>query len=1199
MYLKKLEIIGFKSFAERTVLNFEQGMTAVVGPNGCGKSNIADAVRWVLGEQSAKALRGGSMQDVIFNGAESMKAMSMAEVSITLAECEEVLNTDYHEVTITRRVFRSGDSQYYMNKQACRLKDIHRQFMDTGIGRNSYSILEQGKIDQILSSRPEDRRIVFEEASGVTKFKSDRKEAMRKLDRVEQNLARLDDVIREVKRRMISLQRQAGKARRYQEIQGKLKGYELWLTKHELDTMQGGIGELEVKLSELDQGMQSQRAAIHSKEQMVEQARVELEKADKVIADVMERAVGLRNELNNVQQSIKVNHERIREMEAYASRDSKDAEEARNRLEVHRSNLKQVTEGLEGVREQRDQAGKVLQEHRDQLSQFETEAKELRVEVQTLRNQSHALEKKSSQAQQQLRDFDERERSRMVRQERLKEECQTLNEQFEVRGRRLAELKEGSEVHAKEAKNEQQLMDKIQQQRQDKGEALKQNRQTLNEVRQRSAGVKAKLDLLKAQEADREDFAKGARSLLGEDELAGVDRSKVFGALTEKFRAKRKAQTALESIFRTWLDAVVVEDEKTLHDVLEALEQGDHGEARIFAVDGDNLRPQIDGAAGTCLLEQVTVEKGFEQLAQRLLGHVFVVDHLSDVGQVPLGAIYVTPTGSILRWDGCGEVYAKDRESGNPLARQAAIAEAEELLAADSAEIEQLEAFVSAAQSEESQLEHTLREKREAIQKLHREQANREGELRSVSRDVEQTEKRLGQVQRQLKELLDAHGESDADREKMLQVIEQSRKEQDMLRARIEERALASDQIETRRNQANQAATEHRIRFAELEQQLTNQERQIKNTQERIAEFESTVAERTSGMSNYQQRVESLKKEIADAEARVQPLEAQLKEVNDSLESERESRKSKLAMVQEAEKELRVKRSEIESKQEVHGKIEVDIAERRVRYENTIQRITETYKISLQQVHKSEEPEWEEEEAPSWDALGVIVGEMKAKLEKMGPVNMVAIEEFQEAEDRYQFLIAQQEDLLQSKQHITDAIQGFNERTTELFTETFNKVNENFQQMFKQLFGGGEARLELQACEDILEAGIDIIAKPPGKKPQTISLLSGGERTMTAVALLFSLYLVKPSPFCVLDELDAALDDANIGRFIAMVQGFLDRSQFIVITHNQKTIAAADVLYGVTQHRKGISNIVSVKLTDHDKDPEEVARAKHLTGADA
>lgn len=1193
MYLKKVEFVGFKSFAEKTVMNFEPGMTAVVGPNGCGKSNIADAVRWVLGEQSAKALRGGKMLDVIFNGADGVKPTNFAEVSLTLAECESALGMEYNEVNITRRLFRSGDSQYLLNKQSCRLKDIQRLFMDTGVGRNSYSILEQGKIDQILSSRPEDRRIVFEEASGITKYKTDRNEALRKLEHTEQNLQRLDDVIREVKRRMISLQRQAGKARRYQEIQQALRGRDLWLSRHKLETMREGIGELEVKAYELEKAMEARRASVEGDEAKVTAAREDLERTDREIAEVMEAAVTIRNELNQARQSVKINRERIEEMKAYATRDSRDAEEARARIDQHRQGLVEIEEQLGEAAGLRDAAEAGLKERLEEVRALEVRSQGERKSLSEKRGRSLALEQRQQQVQGKIRAFDERERGRLVQQERLREEARELEEAKGTRGARVEELKAGMEESARREGAAKEKVAKLLEQQQRHGEALQARRRELGELEQGVAGLRATLEVLRAQEAEKEDFPAGARALLGGGEIAGLDRSGVVGELAKNLRAEKKAQTALESVLRVWMDAVVVREASSLPDVLEALAGAKAGAARVLAVNGVAAAEGVEGP-GVALRSKVKCGAELAPLVDRLLAGVFLVEDLRGAGMPARGQTFVTGAGHLLSGEGVLECYAADQDLGNPLALQARIAETEGLLAEREAAAAGVRGLLEAAQGEESGLQEALRGAREALQQAQRDHAGREAEFQTVSRELAQGVERLAKVLNQLAVLEETHGASDAERAELAGALEGARAEQEGLREEIEAAAKAFEAVEAQRNEAQQVATEHRIRFAEHRQKVELLERQKQNLSDRIREFETTIQERSAGISTYEQRVLKLDEAVRAAQAAIPPLEEKLAERNGRIEASRALRQERQEALQGLEQGLRVLRQQGEALQAEHGRLDVDLAQRRVRLENLTQRVTETYHVTLPEVQHAEEPEWEEGAAPAWEELERSVEFMKNKLEDMGPVNMVAIEEFQEQEDRHQFLCAQQEDLQKSKAELMETIQTLNQTSTELFNETFRKVNENFQGMFRQLFGGGEAYLELVDTGDVLEAGIDIIAKPPGKKPQVISLLSGGERTMTAVALLFALYMVKPSPFCILDELDAALDDANIGRFVGVVQAFLKESQFIVITHNQKTIAAADVLYGVTQQRKGISKVVSVKLTDHDKDAEDVLRSKQM-----
>jgi chromosome segregation protein len=1181
MYLKKVEFIGFKSFAERTVMNFLPGMTSIVGPNGCGKSNIADAVRWVLGEQSAKALRGGKMQDVIFNGAEGFKPTNMSEVSLTLSECEDVLPMDYHEVTITRRLFRSGESEYYLNKQPCRLRDIHRLFMDTGVGRNSYSILEQGKIDQVLSSRPEDRRLVFEEASGITKFKADRREALRKLEHTEQNLLRLDDVVREVKRRMISLQRQAGKARRYQEIQQRLQGRELWLSRHRMEEMSEAISDKEKRMEVLQEELTVSRADVATREGAIAEAREVLESADRVIADRMEAAVNLRNQLHQLKESVRVNGERIEEMKAYANRDHKDAEEARARLEQHHRTLAECEEALKKVRQAGGEEEALLQQRQQAVQALETSNAELRQTLRSLRTELEEQEQAAAKAQSSIREFEERERSRLVHQERLREGIREQEEAEAGRTERVQQLTSEVEAVNTRQRELQSRVDRAVAQQQQQGQSLTEQRAKLNEREQEVAGLKARLDVLHAQARDQEQFPAGARTLLSGEPLAGVDASRLVGALAEQVRTEPACQMALESLLRHWMDAVVVQDTAGLSTVFDALTSGEPEAVRVLAVQGIAPVSAAAEGPGEAFAPKVQTSPELRPLMDRLFAGVRLVSSFDQVPPPQPGQVWVTREGHILRGDGSLEVFSAEQEQGNPLALQAKITKTREALTRAEEESAHLRGSLEATQGEESRLREALKKDREDLQEISRRHAGLESELRSATLELEQGQARHRQLTNQLAPLTETHSESDEQRRSFVEALESARARQEEIKAVIEDHTKSFEAAEGERNTALQVATEQRIKCAEHRQKVESLERQHHNLTERIRELEGTVRDRNDGVMSHTERVEALQQACEEAKEKIPPLEEQLKERTAEIESEREQRQQRQTEVHQLEQALKAARQAVEAKSGESSRIDVDLAQRRVRLENLVQRVTETYQMGAQDIYRVEEPDWEQETPPGWDELEEAVNAMKAKLESMGPVNMVAIEEYQEQEDRYQFLMTQQEDLVQAKQKLLETIEQINSTTTEMFNTTFEKVNSHFQDMFKKLFGGGEAYLELVDAENVLESGIDIVAKPPGKKPQVISLLSGGERTMTAVALLFALYTVKPSPFCILDELDAALDDANIGRFVALVQSFLKDSQFIVITHNQKTIAAADVLYGITQERKGVSKVVSVKLTDH------------------
>jgi chromosome segregation protein len=692
--------------------------------------------------------------------------------------------------------------------------------------------------------------------------------------------------------------------------------------------------------------------------------------------------------------------------------------------------------------------------------------------------------------------------------------------------------------------------------------------------------------------AEKEEFPPGAQALLSDQEIVGLDRSRLRGALAEGLRTGKRTQRALESLMRSHVDAVLVEDAGQLLLLLDVLTQGNLGAARVLAVQGVSVPPPSASGQGERFAPLVEAPENLRPLVDRLFAGVFLVDDLHRAGMPLPGQVFVTVEGHVLRGDGGLEVYRPDQDSSNPIALQARIDETAAMLVQEQELAEDVRARLEASQGEEARLQERLRTAREEAQTLNRELAGKEAELRNAQRDWEQGAHRLQQLSAQLKQLDETHGDADAEGRRMTEELESLRTEQTSLRSELEEMAGWADEAETKRNEAVARVTDLRIQFAEKRQHVEMLQRQQQSVKDRIRELETTIQERSEGVSTYEERVVKLQEEIAASEARIGPLEASLVEREAAVAAERESRRTRQFSMHDLEKELRQKRAVLEAQSGEASQLDVDLAQRRVRMENLTQRMTEGYHLSLPEVMEVAEPEWEENESQDWGELERAVEEMKNRLEQMGPVNMVAIEEYQEQEDRYQFLMAQQEDLTKSKDQLLETIRHINETTTEMFNETFDKVNTHFQTIFKKLFGGGEAFLELMDADDVLESGIDIVAKPPGKKPQVISLLSGGERTMTAVALLFALYSVKPSPFCILDELDAALDDANIGRFVSLVQSFLTDSQFVVITHNQKTISASDVLYGVTQEHKGVSKVVSVKLTDHDKDPEDVAKSK-------
>jgi len=1171
MYLKSVDIVGFKSFAEKTHLEFEPGMTAIVGPNGCGKSNVSDAIRWVLGESRARALRGATMEDCIFNGTDSHKPLGMAEVTLTLADCEQVLDIGLHEVSITRRVFRSGESDYFINKKACRRKDIHRLFMDTGIGTNSYSVLEQGKIDQILSSRPDDRRAVFEEASGITKYKSDKKESLRKLEQTEANLLRLADVIREVKRQIISLQRQAGKAQRFKEIQVNLRSLDIYVTRTHLAEFETSIKDIQGVLEILRLKVNESHNGIDAANGQTDGLRAELHELEQIIGATMDESMRVKNELERATQTIRTNAERVSELESLAQQNSKESEEAKSRLEQHRASLDEVLKLIESAVVGKKEAAIELE--KVTAAQRETEAKvhSDREELNRMRSESMELDSRIGRLQNELSEIDAKERAGVIRKEQLAAEKSGLERSLASFQERQTDMVTQVEELRLAVAAAEQLLNDLQTKRTTFAEQIQTLQNETAELNRQLTDKNARLEMIAA---DREEgFPSGARHLLETKD------ENVIGPLAEQFTASAGFETALEAVLRPWMDALVVKSRAGARNVLTLLAGSDHGAVRLLSADAP--APSPVQANGTPLLSQVSFANEVAPLAAQLLANVFVADRLQSIPlTLPAGAIFVTKAGELLTAEGAAELWKPEEGDVNPLGRhhlrEQLQGEIEVLSKELTGKCERLEAL----RAEQSGTGNALESARSELDARRRTLAVQEGEAQVITRELESARERVETVTFEFNVLIEAKGTGEDRRTAVAREGAEAREKLAKTRQQISSKAETLNALEEKRGEALSATSECRVQYSQREQRLESLLSRRQPLEARLKELQDVISERTRGVSTYQERVVQLKETSAGAEGQLDGLKEAVTAAEAKLAETRQVRETKTAFLTEREQSLRSMQQQLEELQGQKTGFEVELAEQRMRHQNAADRLTSTWQITLEELAREPEPEWEDEK-PDMEELETQVAEYRAKLDSMGPVNLVAIEEHAELEERFAFLNQQEADLIKAKGQLLEMIKKINETTTEMFKETFDKVNANFENMFKDLFGGGSAKLVLVDEEDVLESGIEIIARPPGKKLQTISLLSGGERTMTAVALLFSLFKVKPSPFCVLDELDAALDEANVSRFVKMVQTFIEQSQFILITHSRQTIATADVIYGVTMPNRGVSRIMSMKFADY------------------
>ena len=1092
MYLKQLDIVGFKSFADKTRLTFDPGLIAIVGPNGCGKSNVSDAIRWVLGEQRPTALRCSKLVDVVFNGTDTRKPLGLAEVSITFADCEKELGTDYHEVTITRRVYRDGSGEYLINKQPSRLKDVQHLFMGTGIGTSSYSVMAQGQIDAILSSKPEDRRAVFEEAAGITKFKADRKEALRKIEQTEQNLLREADVLREMKRQIGSLQRQVGKAEKYKELRDQLKGLDIYVSKQRIHDFDQKLELNASNRQEIDKAITEATEVVVAAEATQQQLHNEIHELEERLQSLASEQAAADGAFQRANEVIGVNAQRIEEYRSFAERDGREIADTRRQLEDIKMQAESLAQKTQLLSDSLAAARDALEEAEGVFKASQQKIDALRLEVQTSRTQSVQCDRRAAELRDEIARMEAAAREAIIRNERLAADEAQLKLSVEAADRNLAEIKA-------------------------KADAARELEQTYAEAHAKARGD---LDDLRARIEE-------ARDHLGEMQ-AEV--------------AAKEAQLEM------------LKDEAAAKIVLEGILESGEGDVRVIAV--ETGREGVTVAEGERLVDHLPLSEEQRPMAEDLLGDVVLVGGAE--GKWNLSASVASASG-----------------------KKSPITEAELSLEELRNRIASAKDVLTNGAEKVSELQAALQEAETRLSEARRAAAQAEGEESMVKRDADTVKSRLASVSAELQSVLQANADDAEKRKQLAQDLEDTIARRDALMDAVATKQDELQMLETENVRESQMLTERRIAASQMEQELSFVGQQSASAEQRLGELQHAIEGRESGIRGYEDSIRRLTEESGDLLQSLDELKARAADCHVRMDEERSRRAGMMERIAAADAEVATKRAGLDQARDFRGKLEVEAAEATMRRQNIYEHLQDEYGLFADAVLREPDPEWKNGVVPPMSELEGKVGRLQAEIAALGPVNMVAIDEYRELEERYAREKAQEEDLIAAKAQIMELITNLNTTSGEMFRSTFEQANKNFQTMFSKLFGGGEARLVLlENEEDPLECGIDIIARPPGKRPQSVTLLSGGERTMTAVALLFSIFMIKPAPFCMLDELDAALDDANIGRFVEQLKEFLVQSQFLIITHNQHTIAGSDLVYGVSQQEKGVSRIISMRLAD-------------------
>jgi len=1181
VFLKRLEVIGFKSFADRIGIDFVPGVTAVVGPNGSGKSNVTDAIRWVLGEQSAKSLRGAKMEDVIFAGSDSRKPLNFAEVTLILDNSDDRLPLDYNEVSVTRRVFRSGDSEYLLNKQSCRLKDITDLFMDSGLGKEAFSIISQGRVDEILNSRPEDRRSIFEEAAGVLKYKQRKKKAEHKLFETDDNLHRVLDILHELDDRMEPLQIQASAATDYLRMSEELKGIELDVIAFDVKRIDDRLRELNIQVAEHTKNEQQLESVIENTETEVKRIRQELTNQDSIIDGAQEQLIEASSELERWDGRKQLLAEKRQNTDQQIEKlqlTIQELEEEKTEL------LEQLNDKQIGSKKKQEE----LNKERAELKQFEHILKQSSAEIESEMEEwkTTYIERLNEEAtvKNELKHLDQQIVQQKEHTEKMQGENSQISEEIMIvekskvkSAEALSDIQTQLELKLKQFRDEQELYSK-------EKEQLESKQSMLYQAYQHQQQLKARKESLEALEADFSGFFQGVKEILVAREKGQLQG--ITGAVAELIQVKPAYAKALETALGASMQHIVTETEQHAQKAIAYLKEKKMGRATFLPkmvmksrkIQRDALRVVLDHPSYIQTADElVSYDESSRSIVENLLGNVIVVKDLQGASQIAKACQYryriVTLDGDIVNAGG-SLTGGFTKQQSSVFSRKA---ELEEL----STKLTHMNETIRQAESQITQLKGTVdkRSKELEIMKVDGEDIrSKELELSANLRELEATYKRL----------------------KERELISHSEKthisgRQDELILKKEQAELRLQELKTELAQINDTInrlTTMKSKSLSERDQLTEQSAQLRSTiavlTEQVASAEQSVSELKLKLDRIASKMDQVTKEMAWYASGDGQSGPSKEEINEKLTFWQEKKHSLLLTVSEGKEkrqdihqkvthlELHLKKHQQLHKQELDALRAAEVIVNRLDVEQSSlhTHLYDQYNLSIEEIDYPNMETFNEEASRKKVKL------LKQSIEELGPVNIVSIEEFERVSERHVFLTEQRQDLLDAKETLHEAIKEMDEEMTIRFSETFFAIRTQFVRVFRELFGGGQADLVLTNPEELLETGVDIIAQPPGKKLQNLSLLSGGERALTAIALLFAILNIRPVPFCILDEVEAALDESNVVRYSQYLKKFSHDTQFIVITHRKGTMEGADVLYGITMQESGISKLVSVKLSE-------------------
>jgi chromosome segregation protein len=1177
MYLSKLEIFGFKSFAQKVNLSFDAGMTAIVGPNGCGKTNVVDAIRWALGEQKPTTLRSDKMEDVIFNGTKSRKPLNVAEVSITIENTKGILPSEYTEVTLTRRVFRSGESEYYLNKTLCRLKDIRDLFMDTGMGSDAYSVIELKMVESILSDSSDERRRLFEESAGVTKYKHRRKEANRRLEDVRKDLTRVNDIIRGVEKAVNSLERQAQKAEKYNELVKQLETLEIDLLHRDYSSIVSLLDPLHQQLGIAVDEKNKLEVEVKQEETLLDVLRQELEELEHQLTVTQEDLTERQTAIHELEQKKTATQERRRSMESNIERFEREKVDlAQQSVELEQKQA-EFTKSLEELRARIVTAEEVHQQKKSQLDEFELQLNAKRSELMSNQEQVIVLLHEVSE----LRNRENQVKGRI---ENIRGRMSHLAEEHKAS---QADVVKNEELIAKLGAENKQLrfafaeaevranqMEDYKQKLQDEIEQLrKQDYEILGDTERKQA----RIDFLKGLVESFDGYSEGAKYLITSDEWS----SKVQNTVGEAVQTESQYRVAIETALGEAMGYVVVENVEEAYAAMEFLKQSKKGKATFICL---NRLPQIANHRAALSVDGVInwassvvqFENKHERLFNFLLDETLIVNDVASA----LNVIKEYPNVRCITLD--GEVV-----TGKGVVRGGSVRQDEGGHISKKSQLEELTVEVNRLRGRHERIESDLKKKSNDLDTVDLKKLT--DEARTIEQQKTSVEIRIAQIEFEKKRAQENIERTTEESEGLEQEIATLTTELESLApslAELEQRqanaeqqvGAAASEVETMDalwNEYSRIANEANLAVLNLKGEERSALQSIEHAESTLQSIATTSELRASEIEQAKGEIVSLTTQLQEVDAALVELQKEYDGILEQKKTVDQDYSTKRSRMHEIELKLKDERMRQEGSLKSAYDLEMKIQELTMKSENLKTRAKEDFDIEMQ---LKEFPD-----AEQYDLAAAREEEhtLKNKIHQLGAVNFAAFDEYKSEKERLDFMSSQRDDLEQSEKTLLATIEEINTTAQKQFLDIFEQIRENFIVTFKSLFDeGDECDLRLQEDVDPLEARIEIVAKPRGKRPTSIDLLSGGEKTLTAIALLFAIYLVKPSPFCILDEVDAPLDDTNIDRFARIIRKFSTNTQFIVVTHNKRTMEAANAMYGVTMEEEGISKLVSVRFNE-------------------